>query len=433
MTKLVSCENFYDTLLSTVQDLEQPEKTELCEALACSPDITDLISQDEHNALTLGTDEKLFVSNEIDLASAISKDADNNIKLGSDKKLYSKKPVAADFVSDKTDNAIGLDEVGKMYVEAVPGPQGPQGDPGPQGLPGPQGPQGPQGEQGEQGIPGPVHPGGAKDQVLAKASATDGDVKWSSINVVPEGGSPGEVLKKTETGYGWEKDNTLPDGGTTKQALLKQSNTDGDANWETINTVPDGGDEGQALVKTDDGYAWGDIQALPKGGTKDQVLTKNSATDGDASWKTPSYVPTGGTPGQVLKQTNSGPAWGNDEGLPKGGTKGQALTKKSGTDFDVEWKTFRELPTVDDNTSGTIDVKENMVYNRGILSTLTLRSIQDSDLETLIYFTAGPNFNLVLPQDTTILYDMPEEFEEGIKYAIAVMRNCVACGAMNEQ
>lgn len=53
----------------------------------------------------------------------------------------------------------------------------------------------------------------------------------------------------------------LPTGGAAGQALIKNSATDGDASWK-------------------------DIVALPKGGSAGQVLVKNSTTDGDASWST---------------------------------------------------------------------------------------------------------------------------------------------------
>ena len=55
--------------------------------------------------------------------------------------------------------------------------------------------------------------------------------------------------------------------------------------------------------------------SLFPGGTAGQVLTKQSATEGDADWETPS------------------------SGIPTGGTTGQVLTKKSGTDGDVGWTT----------------------------------------------------------------------------------------------
>lgn len=55
---------------------------------------------------------------------------------------------------------------------------------------------------------------------------------------------------------------------------------------------------------------------VPVGGTSGQVLTKKSGTNYDAEWKTPG------------------------SSLPSGGTSGQVLTKNSSTDGDASWKTF---------------------------------------------------------------------------------------------
>lgn len=60
-------------------------------------------------------------------------------------------------------------------------------------------------------------PGGTTDQVLAKASNNDGDVKWAD----PTGGE------------------SLPDGGVAGQVLTKLSDADGDAGWAD----PTGGGE----------------------------------------------------------------------------------------------------------------------------------------------------------------------------------------------
>jgi hypothetical protein len=54
--------------------------------------------------------------------------------------------------------------------------------------------------------------------------------------------------------------------------------------------------------------------SVPIGGNTNQVLSKNSATNYDTSWKT-------------------------SAGLPTGGTAGQALIKNSVTDFDASWAT----------------------------------------------------------------------------------------------
>ena len=85
---------------------------------------------------------------------------------------------------------------------------------------------------------------------------------------------------------------------------------------------------------------------VPTGGTSGQVLTKKSGTDYDAEWKTPgSSLPSGGTPGQVLtkKSTASGDAEWRDVPvqLPAGGSAGQALVKNSATNYDVKWETIQ--------------------------------------------------------------------------------------------
>ena len=79
-------------------------------------------------------------------------------------------------------------EQGPRGEQGVQGAQGPQGETGPQGEQGPQGPQGDQGEQGpvgpkgDTGEQGPVGPAGAG---------------------VPDGGTEGQLLGKTESGTAW--------------------------------------------------------------------------------------------------------------------------------------------------------------------------------------------------------------------------------------
>lgn len=122
--------------------------------------------------------------------------------------------------------------------------------------------------------------------------------------------------------------------------------------------LPEEGTTGQVLTKTDDGYEWKDPQAaFPKGGTVGQVLKKAAsgtewANDENTTYENASQssaglmssedktkldnlieIPNGGTEGQVLKKTSSGVEWGTDEKgfeLPSGGSDGQVL-KKSGS------------------------------------------------------------------------------------------------------
>ena len=111
-----------------------------------------------------------------------------------------------------------------------------------------------------------VPEGGTTDQVLAKRSGTNFDLKWKddesgtgdsnvdSDQLVPAGGSTGQVLtKKTGTDYDDEwadapgltgtEVNTriaarVPDGGSTGQVLKKASSTNGDTEWGEDRTNP---------------------------------------------------------------------------------------------------------------------------------------------------------------------------------------------------
>ena len=82
--------------------------------------------------------------------------------------------------------------------------------------------------------------------------------------------------------------------------------------------------------------------ALPPGGTAGQVLTKQSATNGDATWAAvPTELPAGGTDGQVLTKSGGANAWAAvPHELPVGGSTGQALVKSSATDYAVNWATL---------------------------------------------------------------------------------------------
>lgn len=100
--------------------------------------------------------------------------------------------------------------------------------------------------------------------------------------------------------------------------------------------LPDGGSTGQILRKTDGGAAWGaETRELPTGGSAGQVLTRTST---GSAWQTPdSALPSGGTNGQVLTKTSGGAAWQNaPTELPTGGSSGQVLTK---TITGTAWQT----------------------------------------------------------------------------------------------
>ena len=82
----------------------------------------------------------------------------------------------------------------------------------------------------------PVPEGGAEDQLLAKASATDGDVEWQTIHKIPAGGTEDQLLAKASATDGdveWQTVPKIPAGGTTGQVLAKKSETDFDLEWIT--------------------------------------------------------------------------------------------------------------------------------------------------------------------------------------------------------
>ena len=128
-------------------------------------------------------------------------------------------------------------EVGPQGIQGIQGPQGPQGiqgiqgDIGPQGIQGDIGPQGPQGIQGIQGETGAtgatgagVNVGGTTGQVLTKASATDYDTVWSTIDALPDQtGNNGKYLTTDGTNPSWATLDT--DANTTTKGLYEMANT----------------------------------------------------------------------------------------------------------------------------------------------------------------------------------------------------------------
>lgn len=163
------------------------------------------------------------------------------------------------------------------------------------------------------------------DGHISYCKETDKHYKFVSSNTVD--GTTGK-WREFETGAG------IPEGGTTGQVLTK---TEDGAEWQDPQaTLPEGGTTGQVLTKTASGVEWKDVpegeNELPSGGTNGQVLTKTSS--GTAWQNVPTELPSGGTEGQVLKKTSSGVEWGTDEKgfeLPPGGSDGQVLKKQGQT------------------------------------------------------------------------------------------------------
>ena len=110
---------------------------------------------------------------------------------------------------------------------------------------------------------------------------------------------------------------------------------------------------------------------LPDGGTSGQVLTKNSSTNGDASWETPGVA------------------------LPAGGTAGQYLRKSANSDYSVEWANITVYPdcrsvwynTKSDDSFKSQAIKVEAGGNSSIISNLTIAFGDSSDIKQLKYCT----------------------------------------------
>lgn len=135
-------------------------------------------------------------------------------------------------------------------------------------------------------------------------------------DVLPAGGTEGQVLKIVDGDPNWAEDETgggdsLPPGGTEGQVLTKQG--DGSAAWDDVPPpppeLPSSATEGQVL--TWNGSAWvaddppapGDT--LPPGVTAGYVLTWNGTVWLAAA--IPAQLPAAGTSGNLL--TSDGSTW----------------------------------------------------------------------------------------------------------------------------
>ena len=88
-------------------------------------------------------------------------------------------------------------------------------------------------------------------------------------------------------------------------------------------------------------------------------------------------------------------------------------------------------PIRDTGSSSSISVKENTVYIRGALPSLTLSAIETSDRESVIYFTtsASTNFSLSLPTGTKYIGDL--SFSPSTQYVISILNGIVIMGEIS--
>lgn len=110
----------------------------------------------------------------------------------------------------------------------------------------------------------------------------------------------------------------------------------------TGTTVPTGGNAGHVLIKnsaTEGDASWKELVALPKGGSAGQALVKKSTTDGDASWVTQTITLTGDVTGSATL-----------------GTDGSASisTTVGDNSHNHTWSNISDSASCTINTSGTI-------------------------------------------------------------------------------
>ena len=170
------------------------------------------------------------------------------------------------------------------------GPEGPKGDTGATGPAGPEGPQGPIGEQGPQGPEGPAGPKGDPGVAGADGVSPTARVEQTGENQL--------TLYVTDA------------NGTTSAVLNGEAGPQGPEGPQ--GPVGPKGDTGERGPIGPEGPVG------PKGDTGEQGPKGDTGATGPKG-------DTGAT----------GPA---GPGVPAGGVAGQVLTKKSGTDYDTEWK-----------------------------------------------------------------------------------------------
>ena len=147
----------------------------------------------------------------------------------------------------------------------------------------------------------------------------------------------------------------IPAGGTADQYLRKVDGTDYNVEWAgapveswarpgNTSTIPDNKIP-SGIARDSELPAANEL--IPDGGSTNQVLSKTSGNNQAVNWRTVSEVPTGGTTGQVLSKssnTNNDTGWETLIKVPTGGMGGQVLTKASDTSGDVDWQSAPSLP-----------------------------------------------------------------------------------------
>ena len=122
-------------------------------------------------------------------------------------------------------------------------------------------------------------------------SQTEVAPEWATIREVPNGGQNGQVLTKNSNGYGWATPTKeIPSVDENSGKFLQAGSIDDDVpvRWSTVSQVPSGGTTGQVLTKTASGYGWANASGGGGGGHIDVLKI-----DVDKSEFSPSEVASG--------------------------------------------------------------------------------------------------------------------------------------------
>ena len=201
--------------------------------------------------------------------------------------------------SGTTTATVENGQVGPIGPEGQVGPAGPKGDPGEQGPAGPKGDtgeQGPAGPKGEAGIPG-VSPTARVEQT--------GD-NQATIYVTDANGTTSAVLNgeagpqgpEGPQGPAGEKGDTGERGPIGPEGPIGPKGDTGAQGTQ--------GPIGETGPKGDPGATGPAGPGVPAGGTAGQVLTKKSGTDYDTEWKDPAG---GGASGRISFGGKQGSAY----------------------------------------------------------------------------------------------------------------------------
>ena len=195
--------------------------------------------------------------------------------------------------------------------------------------------------------------------------------KWREFetgSLLPEEGTAGQVLTKTEEGYEWQDPKaTFPEGGTAGQVLKK---TPSGVEWGTDEKgfeLPSGGSNGQVLKKSGSTVIWQD----------DNNTTYENATQSTAGLMSSAdktkldnlvEIPNEGTEGQVLKKTSTGVEWTNDNDTTYDKATQQAdglMSKEDKTKLDNITTAYASIMTQAEYDKLSLKEENRIYYIKG--------------------------------------------------------------------